>query len=176
MKKLALLDGHSLAYRAFYALPPDLATPSGQVTNAVFGFTSMLIKLLDDEAPDAIAVTWDRREPTFRTDRYPEYKANRETAPDLFRSQVPIIREVLEALEIPQVSAAGYEADDVIATLVQDGRKLGYEVLVVTGDRDAFQLSSDDVTVLYTRRFMQRPIGSMNGMESALTDMLNSPP
>ena len=152
MTKLALLDGHSLAYRAFYALPPDLATPSGQVTNAVFGFTSMLIKLLADEAPDAIAVAWDRREPTFRTKQYAEYKANRESAPDLFRSQVPIIRDVLDALEIPQVSAAGFEADYVIATLVEDGRQLGYDVLVVTGDRDAFQLSSDDVTVLYTRR------------------------
>jgi DNA polymerase-1 len=152
MTKLALLDGHSLAYRAFFALPPDLATPSGQVTNAVFGFTSMLIKLLDDEAPDAVAVAWDRREPTFRTEQYPEYKANRESAPDLFRSQVPIIKEVLEALEIPQVSVAGYEADDVIATLVVQGRDLGYDVLVVTGDRDAFQLSTDDVTILYTRR------------------------
>ena len=152
MMKLALLDGHSLAYRAFYALPPDLATPSGQVTNAVFGFTSMLIKLLDDEAPDAIAVAWDRREPTFRTEQYPDYKANRASAPDLFRSQVPIIKEVLEALEIPQVSAMGFEADDVIATLVEDGRQLGYDVLVVTGDRDAFQLSSDDVTVMYTKR------------------------
>lgn len=152
MTKLALLDGHSLAYRAFYALPPDLATPSGQVTNAVFGFTSMLIKLLDEEAPDAMAVAWDRREPTFRTARYPLYKANRESAPDLFRSQVPIIREVLEALEIPQVSVAGFEADDVIATLVGDGRRHGFDVLVVTGDRDAFQLSTDDVTILYTRR------------------------
>ncbi len=152
MPKLALLDGHSLAYRAFYALPPDLATPSGQVTNAVFGFTSMLIKLLDDEKPDALAVAWDRREPTFRSEAYPEYKATRESAPDLFRSQVPIIREVLEAMQIPQVSAAGFEADDVIATLVDDGRDLGYDVLVVTGDRDAFQLSSDDVTVLYTKR------------------------
>ncbi len=152
MTKLALLDGHSLAYRAFYALPPDLATPSGQVTNAVFGFTSMLIKLLDDEKPDALAVAWDRREPTFRAEAYPEYKANRESAPDLFRSQVPIIKEVLEAMEIPQVSVAGFEADDVIATLVGSGRDLGYEVLVVTGDRDSFQLSSDDVTVLYTKR------------------------
>jgi DNA polymerase-1 len=152
MTKLALLDGHSLAYRAFYALPPDLATPSGQVTNAVFGFTSMLIKLLDDESPDALAVAWDRREPTFRSEQYADYKANRESAPDLFRSQVPIIKEVLEAMEIPQVSAAGFEADDVIATLVGDGRGLGYDVLVVTGDRDAFQLSSDDVTVLYTKR------------------------
>jgi DNA polymerase-1 len=152
MTKLALLDGHSLAYRAFYALPPDLATPSGQVTNAVFGFTSMLIKLLDDEAPDAMAVAWDRREPTFRSEKYPEYKATRESAPDLFRSQVPIIKEVLDALQIPQVSVAGFEADDVIATLVGDGRDLGYDVLVVTGDRDAFQLSSTDVTVLYTKR------------------------
>lgn len=152
MPKLALLDGHSLAYRAFYALPPDLATPSGQVTNAVFGFTSMLIKLLDDESPDAMAVAWDRREPTFRSAEYPEYKANRESAPDLFRSQIPIIHEVLEAMEIPQVSLAGYEADDVIATLVGQARDLEYDVVVVTGDRDSFQLSSDDVTVLYTRR------------------------
>ncbi|MGI9584313.1 MAG: 5'-3' exonuclease, partial [Acidimicrobiia bacterium] len=152
MPKLALLDGHSLAYRAFYALPPDLATPSGQVTNAVFGFTSMLIKLLDDEKPDAMAVAWDRKEPTFRKEQYADYKANREAAPDLFRSQVPIIREVLEAMEIPQVSLAGYEADDLIATLVEQGRAGNYDVVVVTGDRDAFQLSSDDVTVLYTRR------------------------
>lgn len=152
MPKLALLDGHSLAYRAFYALPPDLATPSGQVTNAVFGFTSMLIKLLDDEAPDAIAVAWDRREPTFRSEEYPEYKANRESAPDLFRSQLPLIRDVLEAMAIPQVSLAGFEADDVIATLVGKARELDYDVVVVTGDRDAFQLSSDDVTVLYTLR------------------------
>ncbi len=152
MTKLALLDGHSLAYRAFYALPPDLATPSGQVTNAVFGFTSMLIKLLDDENPDALAVAWDRKEPTFRTERYPEYKATRESAPDLFRSQLPLIREVLEAMEVPQVSVAGFEADDVIATLADQGRNLGYDVCIVTGDRDAFQLSSDAMTILYTRR------------------------
>ena len=152
MKTLALLDGHSLAYRAFYALPPDLATPSGQVTNAVFGFTSMLIKLLDEESPDAIAVAWDRREKTFRSERYPEYKATRETAPDIFRSQVPLIKEVLEAMQIPQVSVAGFEADDVIATLTRRGREFGYSVMVVTGDRDAFQLSSDEISVLYTRR------------------------
>ena len=152
MKTLALLDGHSLAYRAFYALPPDLATPSGQVTNAVFGFTSMLIKLLDDESPDAIAVAWDRKEKTFRSERYPEYKATRESAPDIFRSQVPLIKEVLEVLKIPQVSVAGFEADDVIATLTKRGREFGYAVMVVTGDRDAFQLSSDDITILYTRR------------------------
>ena len=89
MAKLALLDGHSLAYRAFYALPADLATPAGQVTNAVYGFTSMLIKLLDEERPDAMAVAWDLRGPTFRNEAYAEYKAQREAAPDLFRSQLP---------------------------------------------------------------------------------------
>ena len=152
MPKLALLDGHSLAYRAFYALPPDLATPSGQVTNAVFGFTSMLIKLLDDEKPDAIAVAWDRKEPTFRKELYPEYKATRTKAPDIFRSQIPLIEEVLDAMEMPQVSVAGFEADDIIATLAKQGRALGYDVVVVTGDRDAFQLSADDLTILYTLR------------------------
>ena len=152
MPKLALLDGHSLAYRAFYALPPDLATPSGQVTNAVFGFTSMLIKLLDDEKPDAIAIAWDRKEPTFRKELYPEYKATRTKAPDIFRSQIPLIEEVLDAMEMPQVSVAGFEADDIIATLANQGRELGYDVVVVTGDRDAFQLSADDLTILYTLR------------------------
>ena len=98
MPKLALLDGHSLAYRAFYALPSDLATPAGQVTNAVFGFTSMLIKLLDEEAPDAVAVAWDLRGPTFRTERYAEYKAQRDKPPDLFASQLPLIREVLDVM------------------------------------------------------------------------------
>jgi DNA polymerase-1 len=152
MPKLALLDGHSLAYRAFYALPPDLATPSGQVTNAVFGFTSMLIKLLDDEKPDAIAIAWDRKEPTFRKELYPEYKATRTKAPEIFRSQIPLIEEVLDAMEMPQVSVAGFEADDIIATLAKQGRELGYDVVVVTGDRDAFQLSADDLTILYTLR------------------------
>ncbi|GMQ94590.1 MAG: DNA polymerase I [Acidimicrobiia bacterium] len=152
MTKLALLDGHSLAYRAFYALPPDLATPSGQITNAVFGFTSMLIKLLDEERPDAMAVAWDRKEPTFRTERYPEYKATRTSAPEIFRSQIPLISDVLEAMEIPQIGVAGFEADDIIATLAKQGRHLGYDVVVVTGDRDAFQLSADDLTILYTRR------------------------
>ncbi len=152
MPTLALLDGHSLAYRAFYALPADLATSSGQVTNAVFGFTSMLIKLLDDEHPDALAVAWDLRGPTFRKERYPDYKAQRDAPPDLFAGQLPLINEVLEALEIPQLSQPGYEADDVIATLATRAAAEGWRVLVVTGDRDAFQLVDDDIAVLYTRR------------------------
>ena len=152
MPKLALLDGHSLAYRAFYALPSDLATPAGQVTNAVYGFTSMLIKLLDDERPDAIAVAWDLRGPTFRSERYAEYKAQRESPPDLFASQLPLVREVLDVLQISQLSVPGYEADDIIATLSSQAREEGWETVVVTGDRDAFQLAGPAVTILYTRR------------------------
>ncbi len=152
MPKLALLDGHSLAYRAFYALPSDLATPAGQVTNAVYGFTSMLIKLLGDEGPDAVAVAWDLRGPTFRSEKYGDYKAQRESPPDLFASQLPLIREVLDVMAISQLSVPGFEADDVIATLATQAKKEGWETVIVTGDRDAFQLSEPAVTVLYTRR------------------------
>jgi len=152
MPKLALLDGHSLAYRAFYALPSDLATSSGLVTNAVFGFTSMLIKLLQDERPDAIAVAWDVRGPTFRTEAYDEYKAQREKAPDLFTRQLPLIDEVLDAMDIEQIRIPGYEADDVIATLATRGHAEGWDVVVITGDRDAFQLIEPGITVLYTVR------------------------
>ena len=152
MPTLALLDGHSLAYRAFFALPSDLATASGQVTNAVFGFTSMLIKLMDDEHPDAIAVAWDVRGPTFRTEAYDQYKAQREKAPDLFTSQLPLIDEVLDVMGITQIRVPGYEADDVIATLATRARADGWDVSVVTGDRDAFQLIEPGITVLYTLR------------------------
>jgi DNA polymerase-1 len=152
MPTLALLDGHSLAYRAFYALPSDLATPAGQVTNAVLGFTNMLVRLLRDERPDAVAVAWDVRGAQFRKDRYPEYKAQRDKPPDLFASQLPLIREVLDVLKIAQLTAPGYEADDVIATVADRARAESWQVLVVTGDRDSFQLIDDRVTVLYTRR------------------------
>jgi len=152
MPKLALLDGHSLAYRAFYALPSDLATPSGQVTNAVFGFTSMVIKLLGDEQPDAVAVAWDTPAKTFRSDRFPEYKAQREAAPDLFRSQLPLMREVADVLGFPQFEAPGFEADDVLATIAAAAAASEWEVLIVTGDRDAFQLIEGPVRVYYTRR------------------------
>jgi len=114
---LYLLDGHSLAYRAFYALPTDLATSSGQVTNAVFGFTSMLIKVLGEGRPEGLAVAFDREIPRFRLDSYPEYKAGRLAPPDLFRPQVDLIREVLDALRIPRLEYSGLESDDVIATL-----------------------------------------------------------
>ncbi|MDH3730538.1 MAG: DNA polymerase I [Acidimicrobiia bacterium] len=152
MRKLVLLDGHSLSYRAFYALPTDLATPSGQVTNAAYGFTSMVIRLFADEKPDAAAVAWDLPGKTFRSEAYSEYKAQREAPPDIFRSQLPLIREVADALRIPQFSVPGFEADDVIATIAKRVAGDDWEVLVVTGDRDAFQLIGDGIRVMYTRR------------------------
>jgi DNA polymerase-1 len=152
MPTLAVLDGNSIAYRAFFALPPDLQTTGGQVTNAVFGFTRMLIKLLGDHHPDGVAVAWDVSRQTFRSERYAEYKAQREGAPDAFRSQMPLIDEVLQVLEIPQLRMEGYEADDLIASLGELAREHGWDVLVVTGDRDAFQLVDDHLKVLYTRR------------------------
>jgi DNA polymerase-1 len=152
MPRLALLDGHSLAFRAFYALPPDLATPDGRPTNAVFGFTSMVIKLLGEEHPEAMAVAWDTPQPTFRDEAYAEYKATRKAAPDLFRSQLPLIDEVADALGIRQFRVPGVEADDVIATLARRAAAAGWEVLVVTGDRDAFQLVGGPIKVVYTRR------------------------
>jgi DNA polymerase-1 len=149
---LALIDGNSVAYRAFYALPPDLATKSGQVTNAVFGFTRMLIRLLKDYHPEGIAVAWDISRQTFRTESFPEYKSQRERAPEEFRSQLPLMDEVLQTLRITQLRQEGYEADDLIATLVKRAVEAGWEVLIVTGDRDAFQLIEGPVKVVYTRR------------------------
>ena len=152
MPTLALIDGHSIAYRAFFALPEDLATTSGQVTNAVYGFTRMLIKLLGDHSPEGLVVAWDVGRQTFRSDRYPEYKAQRTAAPDTFKSQLPLMREVLDALGIRQVQLEGFEADDVIASLSERAIEAGWDVLIVTGDRDAFQLIGDHRKILYTRR------------------------
>ena len=149
---LAILDGYSLAYRAFFALPPDLRTTTGQVTNAVYGFTTMLIKLLGEQQPDYVAVAFDRGRPTSRTDIMPDYKANRSESPDDFRSQIPLVFEVLQTLEIPVVGVDGCEADDVIATYALVAASEGIDTLIVTGDRDAFQLIDHTTTVLYTRR------------------------
>ncbi|MGI8984403.1 MAG: DNA polymerase I, partial [Acidimicrobiales bacterium] len=153
MAKLMLIDGHSLTYRAFFALPTSLALASGQVTNAVFGFTSMLINLLKDHTPDQIAVALDLPEPTFRHALVSDYKAGRAEAPDILRQQLGLVRQVVETLQIPIVEKAGFEADDVIATLATEARDRGDEVLVVTGDRDAYQLVEDPlVKVLYNMR------------------------
>jgi DNA polymerase-1 len=151
--RLLLLDGHSLAYRAWFALPVEkFATTTGLPTNAVFGFTSMLINVLRDEKPTRVAVAFDRGEPTFRHEKYVEYKAGRTKAPDEFRGQLSLIHEVLDALGIRHLSAPGYEADDIIATLAAQAEAEGDEVLIVTGDRDTFQLITDKTTVLYNSR------------------------
>ncbi|NUS16545.1 MAG: DNA polymerase I [Streptomyces sp.] len=145
-----LLDGHSLAYRAFYALPVEnFSTATGQPTNAIYGFTSMLSNTLRDEQPTHLAVAFDVSRKTWRFDEYPEYKATRTKTPDEFRSQVELIGELLDAMGVKRFAVDGFEADDVIATLATQAEKLGYEVLIVTGDRDSFQLVSDHVTVLY---------------------------
>ena len=147
---LMLLDGNSLAFRAFYALPAEnFKTQGGLTTNAVYGFTAMLINLLRDEQPSHIAAAFDVSRQTFRLEKYPEYKAGRSATPDEFRGQIDITKEVLGALGITVLAEAGFEADDVIATLASQAEDAGYRVLVVTGDRDSLQLVSDDVTVLY---------------------------
>jgi DNA polymerase-1 len=151
--RLLLLDGHSLAYRAFFALPVEnFATTTGQPTNAVYGFTAMLINVLRDEQPTHVAVAFDVGRQTFRSEMYSEYKAGRSETPVDFRGQLSLIKEVLEALAIPMVEAPGFEADDVIATLATQAENDGMDVLVVTGDRDALQLVDGKVTVLMTRR------------------------
>ncbi|MET8140275.1 DNA polymerase I [Sphaerisporangium sp. NPDC005288] len=150
---LLLLDGHSLAYRAFYALKDaNLMTTEGQHTEAVYGFTSMLINVLRDERPTHVVVCFDRSEPTFRHEAYEQYKANRQETPEDFRGQVSLIFEVLDALRVPHLSLAGYEADDLIATLAHRAAERDMNVLIVTGDRDALQLVNDRITLLMTRR------------------------
>jgi DNA polymerase-1 len=151
--RLLLLDGHSLAYRAFFALPVEnFSTTTGQPTNAVYGFTAMLINVLRDESPTHVAVAFDLSQPTFRHEAFADYKATRSETPADFKGQVSLVKEVLDALRIQTVSAPGFEADDVIATLATQAESQGMDVLIVTGDRDSFQLVSDRVTVLYNSR------------------------
>ncbi|GGS34487.1 DNA polymerase [Actinokineospora fastidiosa] len=150
VRRLLLIDGHSMAYRAFFALPKEnFSTGTGQHTNAVYGFTSMLINLLRDEAPTHLAVCFDLSRQTFRSEAFADYKANRSASPDEFKGQVSLIQEVLTALQIPMLSKENYEADDCIATLTTLATAQGYHVAICTGDRDALQLVTDQVTVLY---------------------------
>jgi DNA polymerase-1 len=151
--RFMLIDGNSLAYRAFHALPTDLVTASGQVTNAVFGFTSMFINLMADHQPDAVAVAFDRPEPTFRHEADASYKANRQAAPDILRQQLPLVRQVVDTLGVPAIEQVGVEADDIIATLATLAKERGDDVLIVTGDRDSYQLVEDPhVRVIYNKR------------------------
>src|SRR3954470_3352471 len=153
MAKLMLVGGNSLTYRAFFALPTDITLASGQVTNAVYGFTAMLLNLVRDHKPDAIGVAFDRPEPTFRHERIVDYKAGRQAAPDILRQQMGLVRQVVETLRIPIIDAPGFEADDILATLATEARDQGDDVVIVTGDRDVYQLVEDPlVKVLYNRR------------------------
>jgi len=152
-QKLLLLDGHSLAYRAFYGLPPEnFATSSGQFTNAVYGFTSMFINLMKDEKPTHVAVAFDISRVTFRTEAFPEYKATRAATPPEFKGQVDLIRDVLTALNVKSIAIPGFEADDIIATLKTQADDHNMEIVISTGDRDSFQLIDDHTTVLYPRK------------------------
>ncbi|MFF9500377.1 DNA polymerase I [Streptomyces sp. NPDC014656] len=148
--RLLLMDGHSLAYRAFYALPVEnFTTVTGQPTNAIYGFASMLANTLRDEAPTHFAVAFDVSRKTWRAQEFPEYKANRSKTPDEFKGQVELIGELLDAMHAPRFAVDGFEADDIIATLATQAEAAGFEVLIVTGDRDSFQLVTDRTTVLY---------------------------
>jgi DNA polymerase-1 len=152
-KRLLLIDGHSMAYRAFFALPAEnFTTAQGQHTNAIYGFATMLISLLKDEKPTHVAVAFDVSRKTFRTDIFPDYKANRAKTPDEFRSQMSYLNELVTGFGITQFALDGYEADDIIATITKRAEREGAEVLICTGDRDSFQLVTEKTTVLYPKR------------------------
>ena len=152
-KRLLLIDGHSMAYRAFFALPAEnFTTAQGQHTNAIYGFATMLISLLKDEKPTHVAVAFDVSRKTFRTDIFPDYKANRAKTPDEFRSQMSYLNDLVTGFGITQFAVEGYEADDIIATITKQAEREGAEVLICTGDRDSFQLVTEKTTVLYPKR------------------------
>lgn len=152
-KRLLVLDGHSMAFRAFYALPVEnFSTSTGQSTNAVYGFITMLIKMIEEHQPTHIAAAFDASRHSFRTDEYPEYKAGREETPEEFKGQVPLIKQVLAAMGITTITEEGFEADDVLATLAREGEQHDMDVLLASGDRDTFQLITDRTNVLYPGR------------------------
>jgi DNA polymerase-1 len=149
--KIVLIDGNSLAYRAFYALPDTMRTTTGITTNAIYGFTNMLLKVLQ-ENPDFVAISFDRPEPTFRHKEYKEYKATREKAPPTLHEQIPYVKQIAEAFDIPIYEIPGFEADDVIGTLAKEAEKEGFSVTILSGDLDPLQLVNKKIKVLTTRR------------------------
>lgn len=152
-QRLLLIDGHSMAYRAFFALPAEnFTTATGQHTNAIYGFATMLISLLREEKPTHIAVAFDVSRKTFRTEKYPEYKANRAATPDEFRSQMSYLHELVSAFGISQFEREGFEADDILATLATHAEQEGVDVVICSGDRDCFQLVTENITVLYPKK------------------------
>ena len=147
---LLVVDGHSLAYRAFFALPVDnFSTKDGQHTNGIYGFLSMFVNLVKAEQPTHLAVAFDTSRHSFRTDQYPEYKATRSASPAEFTGQIPLLQEALAAMNVTVLTKEGIEADDILATLATEGAEAGFDVLVCSGDRDTIQLVTDDVTLLY---------------------------
>ena len=149
-EKLLVIDGHSMAFRAFYALPAEsFITDSGQYTNAVHGFTNMLLKLIREEQPTHVALAFDLDTPTFRHQSYQAYKDGREKSPEEFRGQIDLIKQVAAAMSIPAVTVEGYEADDIVATYVTLAEDAGWETLIVSGDRDALQLVTERTTLMY---------------------------
>jgi DNA polymerase-1 len=152
-KRLLLIDGHSMAYRAFFALPAEnFTTATGQHTNAIYGFATMLLSLLSSEKPTHVAVAFDVSRKTFRSEIFPEYKANRSKTPDEFRSQMSYLHELVNAFGISSFEIDGYEADDILATIAKRAEREGFETLICTGDRDSFQLVNEKTTVLYPKR------------------------
>ena len=150
LKKMIFIDGHSLIHRAFYALPP-LTTRAGQHTNAVYGFAMMLGRLIEDEKPEYLAVAFDLGKATFRHEMYASYKKDRPQMEDELRSQIPLVKQLVQAYNIPSFELEGYEADDIIGTLSKQAEERGFDVLIVTGDMDMLQLVSDRVSALITR-------------------------
>ncbi len=153
--RLVLIDGNSLVYRAFYALPP-LTNAEGEATGAVYGFATMLFKILEEERPAMIAVAFDLSAPTFRHEHYAEYKAGRKETPDSLRAQLAVVRELLAAMHIPAFDARGFEADDIIGTLARKGEAAGYRVLIVSGDLDELQLVTPHISVMVPKPRYQR--------------------
>lgn len=150
---LMVIDGHSMAYRAFFALPAEnFQTATGQHTNAVYGFLSMLLAMIREQRPTHVAVAFDLETPTFRSEQYPEYKAGRDKTPEEFYGQIDLIKQVMDALQIPSIEVDGYEADDIVATMATSAAASDWDARIVSGDRDTFQLINDKVTVLYPMR------------------------
>ncbi len=153
MKKLLLIDGFSLLFRAFYAMPLTMTSPDGVHTNAVYGFLTILNKVIEEEAPSHLAVAFDRPEPTFRHEMYAEYKGNRAAAPEEFHEQVPVLRDVLDAMQIPVLSVPGFEADDIMGTLAKKGSAASVPVVIVSGDRDLLQTASELVSIVIPKTY-----------------------
>ena len=151
-KKIVLIDGNSIAYRAFYALPTSISTSTGVITNAVYGFTSMLLKIIDEINPDTIIVAFDSRTPTFRHELFVAYKAQRKKMPDELASQLSLIQEVLRAMNIGIIEKEGYEADDIIAAIAQKVKDAFNEIIIVTGDKDILQLVCENIKVMAVKK------------------------